>query len=295
MVAANRSALVGWLAVACILLAGGVWAGGARATESEEGAVSASFAVESYAQQCARCHGVAGQGGVVPDDGREAPALAGNPDVTVPYLDLVLRTGRMPPAGDPFDNRERHVLYDDAERAALVGWMAQEFDLEGVIPDVGEGDVARGLEVFARNCAHCHGNAGGGGTAGQRAFTPRVNNLSEVAVAEAIRVGPFEMPAFGEDVLSEHDVDSVVAYLEEVGAESGTPFLGLVELNPVFASGFVGLLALALLASLVYIGSRPVPLEQVVVGLADGPPDDEESARDDSAQDDQEEDPDGDG
>lgn len=277
MIAGNVRSLSAWgVVVGVALLIGGLWWSTASATESEQEALSASFAVESYAQVCARCHGLNGGGGEVPATGEPVPALVDNPAITTAYLDLVMLTGRMPPAGDPFDNREREVFYSDAERAAMVAWMAEEFDIEGEIPEVPEGNVARGLEVFARNCAHCHGNAGAGGTAGQAAFTPQVSDLPGLAIAEAIRVGPFEMPAFSEDVISDEDVGSVVAYLEEVNEESGTPFLGLVELNPVFASGFVGLLSLLLLGSLVYLASRPVALEGLIEnpeGLDDTGPD----------------------
>ena len=272
MLAANLRPLAWWLVVCLIAVGVALVATPGRAQDDETIDDPVTFAVESYAQNCSRCHGVNGQGGTVPADGREVPALVGNDDLSVAYLDLVLLTGRMPPAGDPFDNRDRHVFYSEAERSAMVAWMAREFDIPGEVPEVGEGEVARGLEVFARNCAHCHGNAGGGGTAGQRAWTPQVNNLPGLAIKEAIRVGPFEMPAFSSDVISEEDADAVVAYLEEVGGESGTPVLGLVELNPVFASGFVGVLALALLGSLLYIGSRPVPLESVVTESVDADP-----------------------
>lgn len=220
-----------------------------------------AFAEASYAGVCAECHGGDGRGAIVPGTDRMAPALVGRESVTAAYMDLVLRTGRMPPAGDPFDNRAREVFYSDEERQAMVEFMTERFDLERDIPVVEEGDVAVGLEAFALNCAHCHGNAGGGGTAGENAWTPRVNNVEPVAIAEAIRVGPFEMPAFSEDVLSEDEVNGVASYMEAVAEERGTPVLGLVELNPVFASGFVALLAFGLLGSLLYIGGRPVTLD----------------------------------
>ncbi len=257
-------AYAGWIAVILGALAIAFVANGpADAQEGEELSNPVAFAETSYANVCAECHGDRGAGGSVPGTDRRAPALAGTEEVTAAYLDLVLRTGRMPPAGDPFDNRAREVFYSDVEREAMVAWVSEAFDLEQDIPDVEEGDIAVGLETFALNCAHCHGNAGAGGTAGSTTWTPRVNHLEPIAVVEAIRVGPFEMPAFATDQLTEEEANAVASYLEAVREERGTPVFGLVELNPVFASGFVALLAILLIGSLLYIGGRPTPFESV--------------------------------
>ncbi len=231
-----------------------------------------AFAEASYAGVCAECHGGDGNGGVVPGSERLAPSLR-DEGVTEAYMDLVLRTGRMPPPGDPFDNRAREVFYTDAEREAMVDWLVAEFGLERDIPTVEEGDVAVGLELFALNCAHCHGNTGAGGNAGQDAFTPTVTGLGPIAVAEAIRVGPFEMPAFNDETITPEEVNAITSYLEAVEEKGGTPLFGLVELNPVFASGFVAVFAAALIGSLLYIGGRPQPFEQVPVGDAMDHPD----------------------
>jgi ubiquinol-cytochrome c reductase cytochrome c subunit len=255
---------VGWLVV--LAIAAAVAAAALRPAAAQEGeslSDPVAFAETTYANVCAECHGAAGQGGTVPGTDEDAPAIRGEDGVDVATVDLVLRTGRMPPPGDPFDNRAREVAYDEAEREALVAWMAGALDLEGEVPEVGEGDVALGLETFALHCAHCHGNAGAGGTAGANAWTPEVVHLDPVAVVEAIRVGPFEMPAFTEDQITVEEANAVASYLQAIDDKQGTPVLGLVELNPVFASGFVGLLAVLLIGSLLYIGGRPIPFEGV--------------------------------
>lgn len=209
-----------------------------------------------YQAQCAQCHGGAGRGGQTPRGG-DVPALAGRDDLTLAYVDLTMRVGRMPPAGDPFDNRARGVSLSDEERAAVVTYVAAAFGVEGEIPDVGQGDIAQGLEAYARHCAHCHGSGGQGGVAGAGAWTPRIYHLDEIAVVEAIRVGPFEMPAFSEGAVTDEEAASIAAFLREIDDEVGTPVLGLVELNPVFASGFVVVLALVVLAALMVIAGRP--------------------------------------
>lgn len=250
-----------WLAWSLLLVTVGVgvalgmWGRAAAQPQLTEG--QRAQAREIFQQRCATCHGGAGQGGQVPGTGRDAPPLAGRADVTAAYVDLTIRVGRMPPPGDPFDNRARRVLIDDAQRQLLVAWMAQELGLAWDVPEVGDGEAAVGQDVYAANCAHCHGNTGTGGVAGAGAWTPQVNNVDPVAIVEAIRVGPFEMPAFSTDQISDGEAAAIASFLEEVHAEQGTPVLGLVELNPVFAAAFVALLATVLVFSLLYISGRP--------------------------------------
>ena len=210
-----------------------------------------------YANNCATCHGSDGRGRTIPGTDDAAPALAGNPEVTVPYLDLTVRVGRMPPPqNEPFDNRERHVVVNNEERAALVTYLADQFDLEGEVPDPPEGDAANGRAVYAANCAQCHGSTGAGGVAGAGAWTPPVVDRDPVAIHEAIRVGPFEMPRFGEDQITDQEIGDIAAFTKFVSEEQGTP-LGLIELNPVYASGFALIFALIVLVSALWIAGRP--------------------------------------
>lgn len=255
-VARSIRPLLGWLLVAGGLGTALALVGSAHAVESLS-ADERQTAETIYANQCATCHGSDGTGRVMPGTDREAPPLVGNPDVTVPYLDLTLRVGRMPPPeNEPFDNRHREVVIDDEQRRVLVAYLTEQFDLEGEIPSPPPGDPVLGREIYAANCAQCHGSTGAGGVAGAGAWTPPVVNADPVAVAEAIRVGPFEMPAFAEEQISDEDIGHVVAFLEELSEEHGTP-LGLVELNPVFASGFAFLFAVIVLLSALWIAGRP--------------------------------------
>jgi hypothetical protein len=84
-----------------------------------------------------------------------------------------------------------------------------------------------------------------------------VNDKDPITIAEAIRVGPFEMPAFSREQISDQELGDVVAFREEVGSERGTPVFGLVELNPVYASAFAGLLTVVVVIAVVIIAGRP--------------------------------------
>ncbi len=255
----SARACLGWLVVlaAAAGLAGGLAGAPAGAQTEVLSPAERERAATIYASQCATCHGADARGGVVPATGDPVPALAGNPAVTVAYLDLVMRTGRMPPPeDDPYDNRARDVVLTDEERRIVVAYLADAVEIAGELPDPPPGNAARGREVYATNCAQCHGSTGAGGVAGAGAWTPAVNDKLPVTIAEAVRVGPFEMPAFDAEQISDQEVGDIAAFLAEVAAETGTP-IGLLELNPVYASGIAALFSLAVVLSLLWIAGRP--------------------------------------
>lgn len=265
---ARVRALLAWALVA--LIGATLWASGTGAaaqdapTEQADGDALLRGA-DVYSSQCAGCHGAAGQGGQTPS-GVEAPPLREAPYALV---DLVTRTGRMPP-GDPDGQEKGRRALPDERREALLAWMDDQLELTGGLPDVRleGGNPARGQEVYAANCAQCHGSTGGGGVAGGGAFTPVLVDRDPLVIAEAIRLGPFQMPQFGEEVISDRELADVIAFLEEVQGEPGTP-VGLVELNPVFAGAFVFAIALAAIFSAMWLAGR-------VAMFPDAPPSDDQ-------------------
>jgi mono/diheme cytochrome c family protein len=76
---------------------------------------------------------------------------------------------------------------------------------------------ARGKQLFARHCYQCHP----GGEAG---LGPALNNkpLPEVAIRTQIRKGVGAMPAFGDDVLRDPDVDAIAQYVQALRAAPAT-------------------------------------------------------------------------
>lgn len=193
---------------------------------------------ELYQANCAACHGTVGQGGPGPG------VLAGPPvnNVDIAYVDMTLRTGRMPiPEPSVGVRKDR---FTEEEREATVAWMRDRFDLPGEIPTVGIGDASRGQELYVRNCAACHGAAGDGGIAGAAVRVPPLSGLDDIAIAEATRVGPFEMPAFDEAVLDDQAIDDIVAYLNVVDATPRTA-VGVKELDQIAQALFAAGLALA--------------------------------------------------
>jgi ubiquinol-cytochrome c reductase cytochrome c subunit len=252
----TRAAAAWVLLAAALSLLTALWPREAGGRETGDVQGDAGKGAVLFSQQCATCHGAGDGGGTIPGDTRRAPPIDGD-HVDLAYWDLVLRTGRMPPPeGDPFDNRHREVVYDRQQIADLNAFAVRDLGVDGELPAAGVGDPGRGLETWAANCAACHGATGAGGVAGGGAWTPRVAGYDPPTVASAVRVGPFEMPRFDEQQISDERVADIAAFLHEVDEEPGTA-LGLVELNPVFLSGFVALLAAVLLGSIAWITGAP--------------------------------------
>lgn len=181
---------------------------------------------EIYARTCAACHGTDGTGGT--GEGVAAgPALVG---VETALVDLLLRTGRMPIVsvshGVPGPRR-----LTDVDRRELVGWMRERFGLDGAVPEVGEGDVVRGGKLYAVHCAACHGSTGSGGIAGDGTLVRAVAGLDRVAVVEAIRTGPLQMPRFSSAAISDDAAADVGRFVEEGLLIPAREQVGLGELD----------------------------------------------------------------
>ena len=163
-----------------------------------------------YDRDCAECHGVDGSGN------GNGPPLRG---VGAAYVDYVVSTGRMPIA-EPGDEIERGpVPYDRPTVVALARYVGSFADGGPPIPelDLAAADVAAGGELYRLNCAGCHQAVGGGAAlVNLSSSAPALRDATALQVAEAIRVGPFEMPAFGDSAMTDDQVADVSAYVTEV-------------------------------------------------------------------------------
>lgn len=210
---------------------------------------------EVFQATCAACHGSDGTGRA--GSGIDAgPSLVGLP---VAAVDVVLRTGRMPIARPELGVRVDRL--GDEDRESLLTWMRARLDLPGTIPRPGAGDATRGLEPFVRHCAACHGAGGTGGVAGGGTFVPAIAGVDPVTIVEAIRVGPFEMPAFSPAVLDDDTAADIAAYLMESGTGRRT-LLGLDEIDPVGVAVAAAVLLAAAVAVLRAVANRPASQEE---------------------------------
>jgi cbb3-type cytochrome c oxidase subunit III len=254
--ARSRRSLLAWAGVLGMVAGLALVARPGAAVEAGQDVVGDARRGEAvYGQNCAQCHGGDARGGET-FDGRPAPPLVADA-VSLDYVDLVMKTGRMPPRQDAFDNRDRAVLLSEQEQADVVAFMEERFGLTSIVGEVAAGDAGSGLEVYARNCASCHGATGAGGVAGGGTWTPRISGNDPETIAQGVRVGPFQMPAFDRANLSDEEVGDIAAFLATVEEEDAALLFG-GELNPVYASGFAVALTLVVVVVGVLVAGKPV-------------------------------------
>ena len=185
----------------------------------------ASSAATLFHEHCAGCHGEKGEGvsAVISIAG---PPLLAVHDPGVVMTAVEVGPGRMPSFAQALSVEQIHDLADYVTRQLAV------------IPLNG-GELAEGGKLFRRYCAPCHRTAVRGGAlafAGTNA--PALTGKSAAIVAGTIRRGAGPMPPFPETVLDDHQLASIVRYVEFV---QHPPDLGGNTLNwygPV-AEGFV--------------------------------------------------------
>ena len=197
----------------------------------------------AYEQQCATCHGNDLRGGP------NGPSIRGAGAADV---DFWVGTGRMPAAVPWIQVGHRGPQMPEATIAAIVAYVVSVQPGGPPIPAVTtNGDAERGQTLFRENCMHCHGAAAGGAAIGQGQWAPTLNLATATQVGEAIRVGPGQMPRFGEQQLARADVDDIATYLARQRADAAVHGLPGRSSGPV-PEGLLGWLAAGLLAFLAY-------------------------------------------
>jgi len=204
-----------------------------------------------YLEGCATCHG---------DDARGRPGQA--PSLRragAQAASFYLNTGRMPLA-DPHDEPTRSSpAYPARERRALIAYLGS---LGGPpVPTVhpGDGDLARGQELFTSHCAGCHQVVAKGGVV-PGAVAPSLQQATPTQIAEAVRIGPHLMPAFPERQIDQRELDSIARYVLSTRNPPDRGGWGIGNLGPIPEGMIAWLLAgAAILLVLRLLGERAEP------------------------------------
>ena len=142
-------------AILLLLLLGLVATGGLYTLLAPKPAVAAVAAADDvnagkmlFLANCATCHGQNAEGG------KDGPSLAG---VGAAAVDFQVGTGRMPLAGPGVQAApSKKIKFTDAQIASLGAYVAS-LSPGPSIPDdqytKGDGNIARGNELFKVNCA----------------------------------------------------------------------------------------------------------------------------------------------
>jgi ubiquinol-cytochrome c reductase cytochrome c subunit len=157
-----------------------------------------------FVERCSTCHGSDGRG----VDGR-GPSLIGAGAMAAHFY---LSTGRMPLQSPDIEPVRSTPSFTDAQIRELVAYIAS---LGGPpIPQVnpGAGSYTEGRDLFSLNCAGCHQISGAGGVV-TGGTVPSLDESTPTQIAEAVRIGPYLMPRFGEDQIDQHELDSIANYV----------------------------------------------------------------------------------
>jgi ubiquinol-cytochrome c reductase cytochrome c subunit len=161
-----------------------------------------------FVEGCSSCHGLDARG-----VRHKGPDLHG---VGAQAADFYLSTGRMPLDVQTGTQPERaRPAYPPGDIEALVQYVGS---LGGPgIPEVDPeaGNVSRGQAAYASQCAGCHQSMGRGGVV-TGAVPPALDGVTPTQLAEAVRIGPYVMPAFGTGQIDQQTLDSIALYVRDV-------------------------------------------------------------------------------
>jgi len=247
-------------AIVILLLLGLVATGGLYALLAPKSAQAAVSTADQVAEghklflaNCATCHGLSGAGGKA----GAGPSLVG---VGAAAVDFQVGTGRMPLAGPSVQAARGKVKFSDEQIAAMGAYVATLAPGPSV-PDsqdiLGNGNTARGNELFKVNCAMCHNFAGSGGALTRGKYAPSLRNVSGKHIYEAMASGPQSMPVFNDNNLSPADKNDIISYLHEIDKSKNPGGLSLGNLGPVSEGMFIWIFGLGLMiGAAVWLGSK---------------------------------------
>ena len=233
------------LTMVVVVVAIGAWSGDARPVAAQT--VDPNPEPQLYLSDCAWCHGNDGDGT------RSGPSLVGVGEASA---DFYLRTGRMP-IDEPDDVVKRgDPIYSDDEIDELVRYV-EGLGAEPQIPDVTGGDAAQGNKLYIDNCAACHSTSGIGAALTSGVVAPDLYESSPVEVAEAIRIGPGQMPVFSEESFDDEQVKDIVAYVSYIQSPEDPGGAPLGHVGPITEGAVGWLLGAGLLLMVIrWIGTR---------------------------------------
>lgn len=156
-----------------------------------------------FEKWCAPCHGVRGEGGSI------APQLNDVPPLPTEFIMTRVRTGKN--AMPPFPLTD----LPDPELMVLIAY-AQSNIFGSSLPMLTETELANAAMLYQQQCAECHGMQGGG-TAEQGPPLVKTPPLHANYIVYFTRFGSVNTPSIPASVVSDADLQLIVAYLHSLG------------------------------------------------------------------------------
>ncbi|GAA2015897.1 cytochrome bc1 complex diheme cytochrome c subunit [Microbacterium ulmi] len=248
-----------WAAAALIgiglLITGGAYAGASAAMAAGTDTAPTALTVEDgkrlFQANCATCHGLNLEGS---DAG---PSLYGVGELAVEFQ---MATGRMPLQMQGPQAPQKAPQFTQEQIEAIASWVQStspgpQYPSDETLD--GEGDVARGAELFRINCAMCHNVAAAGGALTEGKYAPALTQTSPLHMYAAMVTGPQNMPVFSDMNLSledKRDIISALLFLQENQSAGGFSLGGL---GPVSEGLFVWIFGIgSLIAITVWITAK---------------------------------------
>jgi ubiquinol-cytochrome c reductase cytochrome c subunit len=206
-----------------------------------------------YAGNCSTCHGPNGEGIVEAKPGLgsggilgKAPPLKGVGELSA---DFYLRTGRMPLGHVGEQPNRGKVFFAERQLRALVVYVGSLGGGPAIPhPRPERGRISEGLQLFTQHCAGCHQVVAAGGYL-PGAVAPSLDQATPTEIAEAVRIGPYVMPRFGKQAISDKELDAIVAYLEYAKHPNDGGGWSLGHVGPISEGLVTWLLATAALVA----------------------------------------------
>ena len=249
-----------WAAAALIgiglLITGGVYAGASAAmASSTDTSVASALTVEDgkklFQANCATCHGLDLQGSTT------GPSLYGVGELAVEFQ---VGTGRMPLQASAPQAPQKPVQFTEEQILAMASYVQSQapgptFPSEETLD--GEGDVARGAELFRVNCAMCHNVAAAGGALTEGKYAPGLGDTSALHMYAAMVTGPQNMPVFNDLNLTPEDKRDIISSLLFLQQNESPGGFSLGSLGPVSEGLFIWIFGLgAIVAITVWITAK---------------------------------------
>jgi ubiquinol-cytochrome c reductase cytochrome c subunit len=181
---------------------------------TEPATPSVSLGAQLFAGNCASCHGISGTGisSARPGAGfpGEGPPLR---HVGALAADFYLRTGYMPLSSIHDQPGPDRVLLSNKEIVSLTAYVASLGSGPGIPhPRPASGSLSAGMQLFSEHCAGCHQILARGGFV-TGAVVPPLQDVTPTEIAEAVRIGPYEMPSFSTGQISDAQLNSIIRYV----------------------------------------------------------------------------------